>query len=47
MVGCVVDQVSRISSNCISSLDLLVDGMCGSSVSSFGRGGLPSGQNTE
>ena len=40
MVGCVVDQVSRISSNCSSSSDLSVDGMCGSSVGSAGRGGV-------
>jgi hypothetical protein len=47
MVGCVVDQVSRISSNCSSWSDLSVDRMCGSSVSSSSRGGSLSGRNTE
>ena len=40
MVGCVVDQVSGMSSNCSSSSDQSVNGTCGSSFRSAGRGGV-------
>ena len=43
MVGCVVNQVSRISSNYNSLSDLLVDRLCGSSVMSVGKGGFTVG----